>query len=87
MDQNMADSDNRDQTYGQYQRELALVDQILGLQAALAQEAVRNSPSRQRVEQLEHEINALRLSTAWRIGRLILLPVRLVRRFAGRFSS
>ncbi|MES2092839.1 MAG: hypothetical protein V4531_03375 [Actinomycetota bacterium] len=83
----MLDSHQRDESFEQYQRELALVDQILGLRAALAQEAVRNSPSRQRVEQLEYEINALRRSSTWRIGRLVLLPVRVARRLTGRFWS
>lgn len=87
MNQHSGDTDDRDLKFEQYQRELALVDQILGLRAALAQESVRNSPTRQRVEQLEHEISALRSSFTWRAGSLLLLPVRVVRRLAGRFSS
>jgi len=87
VNQHPGDADDRDLKFEQYQRELALVDQILGLRAALAQESVRNSPTRQRVEQLEYEINALRSSSSWRVGRLLLLPVRVVRRLTGRFSS
>jgi hypothetical protein len=33
------------------------------------------------------EITALRSSSTWRVGRLLLLPVRVIRRLAGRFSS
>ena len=67
-----------------YQRELALVDEILGLRAALAQEAVRNSPPRFELDRLRAENLALRQSSTWRIGRLVLLPVRLIRRLKQR---
>lgn len=70
----------------EYQRQLALVDEVIGLRAALAQEAVRNSPARHRVEQLEAEIWALRRSTTWRLGRLMMLPVRLLRRILGQLT-
>jgi hypothetical protein len=67
-----------------YQRELARTDEVIGLRAALAQESVRNSPPRQRVEQLEAEILALRQSTTWRVGRLVMAPVRILRRLSSR---
>ena len=70
-----------------YQRNLALIDEILGLRAALAQASVHNAPSRPRVEELEAENLALRRSVSWRIGRLVLTPVRVarrLRRLAGR---
>ncbi len=73
--------------FERYQRELALVDQILGLRAALAQESVRNSPPRQRVEQLEAEILALRRSVTWRVGKLVMSPMRVARRVLGGSRS
>ena len=73
-----------DDAFQIYQRELALVDEILGLRAALAQEAVRNSPPRYELDRLRAENLALRQSTTWRIGRLVLLPVRLIRRLKHR---
>jgi hypothetical protein len=87
VNQHPDEADNQDPQFAQYQRELALVDQVLGLSAALAQEAIRNSPSRQRVEELEHEIRALRSSSTWRVGRILMLPVRVVRHLASRLSS
>ena len=87
MNAEPGDVDDKDPGFESYQRQLALVDEVLGLRAALAQEAVRNSPSRQRLEEVEHEIRALRASSSWRVGRLVLLPVRLVRRLRGRLSS
>lgn len=76
----MSHASGDDSEFIQYQRQLALVDQVIGLQAALAQECVRNSPSRQRVEELEAEILALRRSVTWRVGRLIMSPIRMLRR-------
>jgi hypothetical protein len=76
-----------DHEFERYQRELALVDQIIGLQAALAQESVRNSPSRQRVEALETEIKAIKRSLTWRIGRLATAPMRVARRLSHRIGA
>lgn len=74
-------------------REMALVDRILGLQAELAQEAVRQSPSRERFEEMEREVQAarqavveMRRSTTWRVGRMLLLPVRPFGRIVRRIS-
>lgn len=78
--------DNESQ-FEQYQRQLALVDEIIGLKASLAQEAVRNSPSRLRLEQVEHEIRELRGSTTWRVGRLVMSPARVFRRLLRRSAS
>ena len=76
----MSQSSEKNPDFDAYQRELARTDEIIGLRAALAQESVRNAPSRQRVEELEAEILALRHSTTWRVGRLVMTPVRLLRR-------
>jgi len=67
-----------------YQRELALVDEIIGLKAALAQEAVRNAPDRLELEELRTEYHALLRSSTWKLGRIVVLPLRIVRRIARR---
>jgi hypothetical protein len=76
-----------DPEFERYQRELALVDQIIGLQAALAQEAVRNSPPRQRVEELETEVRAIKASLSWRVGQMMTVPVRFARALSRRTRS
>jgi len=78
-------TDNREFT--DYQRILSLTDEILGLRAALAQEGVRLSPSRQKVDQLEDEIRQLRASTTWRVGRVIMLPFWLGRKLLMRLDG
>jgi hypothetical protein len=75
----MSASTESDKDFEDYQRHLALVDENIGLRAALAQESVRNSPSRQRIEEVEHEIRELRRSMTWRVGRFVLSPIRIVR--------
>lgn len=83
----MSEMSEKDPEFEAYQRELARTDEIIGLRAALAQEAVRNSPSRQRLEQVEAEILALKRSATWRIGRLVMTPVRVLKRVLGRNVS
>lgn len=80
MAEKRASDTSDDPEFNDYRRQLALIDQVIGLQAALAEESARNSPSRARVEALETENRAMRSSATWRIGRAILLPVRLVKR-------
>lgn len=73
-------------SYSQYQRLLALTDEILALRVALAQESVRSNPSRERLERAEAEmqamkadLHAVRRSATWRVGRFVLLPVRVIK--------
>jgi len=80
----MKQPSTRDEEFELYQRQLALVDENLGLRAALAQEAVRNSPSRRELEDTRHEIMELRKSATWRVGKLVLTPVRVARRVLRR---
>lgn len=68
-------------------RELALVDRILGLEAQLANYAVRVTPGRRQFEMMEREIDGLRQQLAavhstrtWRAGRAVLAPLRIIRR-------
>lgn len=60
-----------------YERQLALVDEVIGLRAALAEEASRNSATRVDVEAAEARAAAFQKSTTWKVGRLILAPLRL----------
>ena len=75
----MRDSD-ADPKFEVYQRQLALVDQIIGLQAALAEESARTNPDRRRLEQLEAESRAFHSSATWKVGRLMMAPWRLSRK-------
>jgi hypothetical protein len=83
----MRQASDNESDFELYQRQLALVDENIGLRASLAQESVRNSPSRLRLEQLEHEISQLRGSTTWRVGRLVMTPARVIRRLLRRSGS
>ncbi|MET4158935.1 hypothetical protein [Agromyces sp. PvR057] len=62
------------------EREMMLVDQVIGLEARIAElsAGTRLTPS----EQLgvEHQIAEMRRSVEWRAGRLITLPARVLRR-------
>lgn len=62
------------------ERQLALVDRVLGLEAALAELAVESSltPSEQLIA--ERQLVRLRGSTAWRIGNAATAPARIARR-------
>lgn len=66
--------------YDRLERELTLVDRVIGLEAMVAElsSGTRLTPS----EQLgvEHEIAAMRRSPEWRVARLITLPARVLRR-------
>ena len=66
--------------YLDYQRLLSQADEIQGLRAALAQEAVKNTPDRARVERAEAELAAVKGSLTWRAGRAVLAPFWLVKR-------
>ena len=83
----MSRASEQETDFESYQRQLALIDENIGLRASLAQEAVRNSPSRLRLEQLEQEIRELRGSMTWRVGRLVMTPARVIRRLRRRSGS
>lgn len=60
---------------GQLLRELELVDRILGLEAEVA---------RLNVQSGLNDIRVLHQSREWRVGRVVLAPVTLVRRLLRR---
>lgn len=80
-----------DEIERQQLRELALIDRVFGLEAQLAEVSVFMNPGRERFDTLEREteglrqqLAALRGTATWRAGRLVLAPLRLIRRSRGR---
>jgi hypothetical protein len=67
-------------------RQLALVDRIIGLEAEVARlssRPVEPAPvvvDGAEIERLHDELRAIYGSRAWRVGNLVLRPVRVVRR-------
>lgn len=62
------------------ERELALVDRVLGLEARVAELSVSSSlhPSEQLL--VEQELARLRSSVTWRTGRIVSAPLRVALR-------
>jgi hypothetical protein len=63
-------------------RQLALVDRIIGLQAEVA-----NLQSSNMSREVRAQVNAVKSSTTWRVGRLVLSPVTVARRLLSRLRS
>lgn len=55
-------------------RQLALVDRIIGLEAELANIKIGEPNA------LRFDIEALKASATWRVGRVVLAPARFARR-------
>jgi len=75
----------KDRTTDDYERQLALVDRVLGLEAQLAEQSVDFvlTPSEQL--RAEQQIDRMRSSLGWRVGRIISAPATLIgRRLGGR---
>ena len=62
-------------------RQLALIDRIIGLQAELA-----NLRSMNLSREVRTQVDAVKSSTTWRIGRLVLAPVIFARRVLSRLG-
>lgn len=62
-----------------YERELDLVDRVIGLEQQLAElrETAVIDPSARVSE--ERNLAAMRSSLTWRVGRLVMLPVRVAK--------
>jgi hypothetical protein len=69
-----------------FERELALVDRVLGLQAQLAQLAAQSSLTPDQQLRTEQELALLRGSVTWRAGRVVSAPLRALQRVARRPS-
>jgi hypothetical protein len=68
-------------------RELALVDRIFGLEAQLAEVSVFMNPDRDRFDAQERElaglrqqVEGLRETRTWRVGRAVLAPLNALKR-------
>jgi hypothetical protein len=66
------------------ERQLALVDRIIGLEAQVAELGAVTTLTPTEQLRAEQQLSRLRDSPAWRIGRAATLPVRAARRVAGR---
>jgi hypothetical protein len=64
-------------------RQLALVDRVIGLEAALAQASVVSTLAPVDRLTAEFELARVKSSRAWRVGRLVVAPMALTAR-AGR---
>ncbi|WP_309615653.1 hypothetical protein [Salinibacterium sp.] len=62
-------------------RQLALVDRIIGLQAEVA-----NLRSMNLSREVRTQVDAVKSSTTWRIGRFVLAPVMFARRVISRLG-
>jgi hypothetical protein len=64
----------------EYERQLSLVDRILGLEARVAELSVEFDLAPEEKLRAEQMIQRMRSSLEWRIGRIVALPALVVRR-------
>lgn len=65
-----------------YERELGLVDRVLGLEAQVAELSVDFDLTPSEKLRVEQQLDRMRRSLAWRVGRIVTAPVTIVlRRF------
>jgi hypothetical protein len=69
------------------ERQLALVDRIIGLEAQVAECGAVTTLTPTEQLRAEQQLQRLRDSPAWRIGRATTLPARLARRVVGRVTK
>ena len=67
-----------------YERELALVDRILGLEAQLAEQSVDFALTPSEQLRVEQQIIRMRSSLAWRFGQIASAPVTAFTHRLGR---
>lgn len=68
-----------------FERELALVDRVLGLEAQLAEQSVTFALTPSEQLRAEQQIARMRSSLGWRVGRIVAAPATLLgRRLGGR---
>jgi hypothetical protein len=63
-------------------RQLALVDRVLGLEAEVARLSITGPAAagpRAEIERLQGELRAVYSSRTWRVGSLVLRPLRAAR--------
>ncbi|MEO8908024.1 MAG: hypothetical protein ABI310_08105 [Microbacteriaceae bacterium] len=68
------------------ERQLALVDRVLGLEAQVAELGAVTTLTPTEQLRAEQQLQRLRDSPAWRIGRAATLPARVARRAIGRVT-
>lgn len=63
-----------------YERQLALVDRILGLEAQVAELSIAFDLAPSETLRAEQQIDRMRASLGWRVGRVISAPALVARR-------
>jgi hypothetical protein len=63
------------------ERQLALVDRLIGLEAENAELAVKVALTPSEQLRVEQQIARMRASFEWRVGRVVTAPFRAVRRW------
>lgn len=66
------------------ERQLALVDRILGLEAQLAQASTTATLTPSEQLSVEKQLEQIRSSNAFRVGRIAILPLAMARRMLSR---
>ncbi|MBW4032811.1 MAG: hypothetical protein HIU88_09120 [Acidobacteria bacterium] len=67
-----------------YERELALIDRILGLEAQLAEQSVDFALTPSEQLRVEQQIARMRGSLTWRFGQIAATPLNIVSHRMGR---
>lgn len=62
---------------------LSARDHAIGMAAELGEARHRVEKARKEVSDLRHQIKLIEQSRTWKIGRFMLLPVRILRRLVG----
>lgn len=63
-----------------YERQLALINRILGLEAQVAELSIAFDLAPSQTLRAEQQIDRMRSSLGWRVGRVISAPVLLAKR-------
>jgi len=63
-----------------YERQLGLVDRVLGLEAQVAELSIDFDLTPSEKLRVEQQLDQMRRSLGWRVGRVIAAPVTLARR-------
>jgi hypothetical protein len=63
-----------------YERQLGLVDRVLGLEAQLAELSIDSALTPSEQLRVEQQLDQMRRSLGWRIGRIITAPITVARR-------
>ncbi|TFC01211.1 hypothetical protein [Cryobacterium mannosilyticum] len=69
------------------ERQLALIDRVIGLEAQVAELAIADSLTPSAELAAQRQLALMRQSSAWRMGRLVTAPIRVAQRIVRRGRS